>query len=134
MRHYQPGDDKGTGSGEQRLLPYWTFRHAANAGYAGTTMRLCQMCNTCPKTFEQQTAKQQYDGAELSEIICVALKRSASNVYRKILKMMQMCKTLARRLTNNIITTMTYRTDMKYHFSARNHKFNDNLLATHTHK
>ncbi|EDM5924046.1 dipeptidase, partial [Salmonella enterica subsp. enterica serovar Kentucky] len=33
-------------------------------------------------------------------------------------KTMQNAQTLARRLTNNIITTMTYRTDMKYHFSS----------------
>lgn len=33
-------------------------------------------------------------------------------------KTMQNAQTLAHRLTNNIITKMTYNTDMKYHFSG----------------
>ncbi len=46
-------------------------------------------------------------------------------------KTMQKCGQLARRLTNNIITYDDLPlANMKYHFQVRNHKFNDNLLAT----
>lgn len=117
MRHYQPGDDKGTDRASNDST-YWTFRTLQTLVMQDYNAFAPDVQHAW-KTFEQQTAKQQYKMEQSYLRLYASHPKEAQRLLQNFEdKTMQNAQTLARRLTNNIITTMTYRTDMKYHFSS----------------
>lgn len=117
MHHYQPGDDKGTDRASNDST-YWTFRTLQTLVMQDYNAFAPDVQHAW-KTFEQQTAKQQYKMEQSYLRLYASHPKEAQRLLQNFEdKTMQNAQTLARRLTNNIITTMTYRTDMKYHFSS----------------
>lgn len=117
MRHYQPGDDKGTDRASNDST-YWTFRTLQTLVMQDYNAFAPDVQHAW-KTFEQQTAKQQYKMEQSYLRLYASHPKEAQRLLQNFEdKTMQNAQTLAHRLTNNIITTMTYRTDMKYHFSS----------------
>lgn len=116
-RHYQPGYDKGTDRTSSDST-YWTFRTLQTLvmqdynAFAPDVQRAW-------KTFEQQTTKQQHTMEQAYLRLYTSHPKEAQRLLQRFEdKTMQNAQTLAHRLTNNIITAMTYNTDMKYHFSG----------------
>ncbi|TQS66297.1 dipeptidase, partial [Salmonella enterica subsp. enterica serovar Typhimurium] len=109
--------DKGTDRASNDST-YWTFRTLQTLVMQDYNAFAPDVQHAW-KTFEQQTAKQQYKMEQSYLRLYASHPKEAQRLLQNFEdKTMQNAQTLARRLTNNIITTMTYRTDMKYHFSS----------------